>query len=329
MARMRLDQPAIDGIVERVLSRADFFAEYWGKRPIHVPGAALDCVGLYGTDDFLHDLASCQPSPYLLIGVRDGERDYSHPTTTEQLRSGVENGAVAPMRISRTWHEPDAPANWDWMRALFGSLCRAASMIYMSPPRSENVDLFLAGPRSHLGVHYDSSHTFTLQLSGERKWVVEESFSLEERLAATRHPEYSVNDDLSFEGATVEFTLRAGDVLYVPAYCIHGVSGVSWSVSLGLGLRAFNEIDFLAHLLETIERTKYLEYPPVESLPESAGERHVQAKMELLKRVRALLKQLEMAAVGKVMAPLNLPATLAPLDPMPSGGSSRLDRVSG
>jgi ribosomal protein L16 Arg81 hydroxylase len=325
---MKLNQRALDAIVDRMLSSKDFFTEYWGKRPVHVPGAGLDCVGLYDTEDFLTDLAASQPSPYLLIGVRDGERAYSHPKTAEELRSGVKDGAVAPLRISRKWHGPDMPANWAWMRALFGGVSRAASMIYMSPPRSENVDLFLAGPRSHLGVHYDTSHTFTLQLSGERRWVVEDAVRLEERLVTARDPDFSVNADLSFVGPTQEFTLQPGDVLYVPAYCIHGVSGMTWSVSLGLGLRAFNEVDFVGHLLEIIERTKYLEYPPVDSFPESVGERHVQAKMELLRRVRTLLTQLEMAALGKVMAPLRLPETLAPLDSEPLDHPAHLDRVS-
>jgi len=315
MTRMKIDQRALDVTVEKMLSPKDFFTEYWAKRPVLVTGAGSDCIGQYDIDDFLNDLIATQAPPYLLISVRDGRRVYASPMTREEVRSEVEAGGVAPMRISRIWHEDRLSSNWIWMRALFGSLCRAVSMIYLGPPRSENVDLFLAGPKSHLGVHYDTSHTFTLQLFGERKWLVEDTVRLENKLAIERDPNFSPNLDLKLVGPTREFTLRPGDALYVPAYCVHGVSGMSWSVSLGLGLRAFNEIDLLARLLETFEHAKYAEYPPIESLPESLGEPHVEAKAELLRRVRALLKQLEMAAAASVLVPLRLPDTLAPLKP--------------
>lgn len=324
---MKIDQRALDATVNKILSPKDFFTEYWGKRPVMVAGAGLACAGRYDIDNFLTDLTATQQAPYLLVAVRDGERTYADPMTAEEVRSEVAAGGVAPMRISRTWHEPDIPASWVWMRALFGSLCRAASMIYLNPARSENVDLFLAGPKSHLGVHYDTSHTFTLQLSGERKWKVEDAVRLGDRLAAERDPDFSPNADLGFVGPTREFTLRPGDVLYVPAYCVHGVTGISWSVSLGLGLRAFNEIDFVGRLLEIFESTKYATYAPVETLPESLGERHAAAKRELLKRVRALLKQLEIVAVGSVLAPLRLPDTLSPLKTDPPRASAKRRRV--
>jgi ribosomal protein L16 Arg81 hydroxylase len=317
---MTIDQHSLNDIVARMISPKEFFSEYWGKRPVYLPKAALECIGLYSTEDFLRD-AIAGATSLLAISVERNERAYARPKTREELYSAVEAGGVAPVRISQYWHEPGAPANWAWMRALFGTLCRAASMIYMSPPRSENVDLFFAGPRSHLGVHYDTSHTFTVQLSGQRKWVVEDAVRLDEKLANARDPDFSPNDELPIVGTTIEVTLQPGDALYVPAYCVHGVTGVTWSVSLGLGLRAFNEIDFVARLLEVAERTSYIEFPPVESFPASTGELHVQAKLEFLKRVRALLKQLEAAAVGSVMAPLRLPETLAPLD------SARFDSV--
>jgi ribosomal protein L16 Arg81 hydroxylase len=157
------------------------------------------------------------------------------------------------------------------------------------------------------------THVFTLQLSGERRWLVEREVLLEQTLAAARDPSFCREKESTFAGPAVEFVLRPGDAFYVPACCVHGVTGVSWSLSLSLGLRAFNEVDFVVRLLENFERAKCLDYAPLDSLPESVGERHVQAKINLLRRVRALLEQLEGAAKDAAMTPLHLPETLSPL----------------
>jgi ribosomal protein L16 Arg81 hydroxylase len=315
MQQATLDQNTLDAIVEKMLAPGDFFGDYWAKRPVHIPGAGAACIGTYDVDSVLADVVAARPGPHLVIGVQDGSRIYSHPTTAEDIRAEVEKGGVAPVRLSEFWHRPDIPQNWLWLRALYGALCRSTAMLYMSPTRTENVDLFLAGPTSHLGVHYDTSHTFTLQLFGERKWVIEAKPDLAARITRARMPDFDPDREVALDGETIEVTLHAGDALYVPAYAVHGVSSTGWSISIGLGLRAYNEVDFLSHILESLESARYIDYPPVETYPEQAGERHEQAKMELLRKVRHLLKQLEMTAVGALTAPLRLPDTLGPIDP--------------
>ena len=71
------------------------------------------------------------------------------------------------------------PGGWPEFRRLFGSPRRAAAMYYMTPARSEDVDLFVAGPGSCLGTHFDRTEVFNLQLCGERRWIFEERRSLE------------------------------------------------------------------------------------------------------------------------------------------------------
>lgn len=311
---MMIDQDALDAIVEKMLSPTDFFTDVWAKRPVYIPGAAVACVGLYDVEKHLEDVFAAQPGAHLVIGVKDGLRVYSHPRTADEIRCEIEKGGVAPLRVSELWHKDRIPQNWIWLRALYGSLCRSVAMLYMSPTRTENVDLFLAGPTSQLGVHYDTSHTFTLQLFGERKWVIETRPDIDARLRRARMPDFDPDRELALEGERLEVTLRAGDALYVPAYAVHGVSSIGWSISVGLGLRAFNEVDFLSHILESLESARYVDFPPLETYPAQAGELHEQAKMELLRRVRLLLRQLEMTSIGTLMAPLRLPETLDPIE---------------
>jgi 50S ribosomal protein L16 3-hydroxylase len=306
------NENALDRVIHRMLgdSVPSFFSEFWGKKPLYVPGAGLDYAGFYAVDGFLADLAATQPLPYLSVGVRDGKRHFKKHETTDELRAGVQEGGVSAMKLSKFWHRPPTPERITWARALFGSLCRAASMVYMGPNRSEDVDLFLAGPHSQLGTHFDTTEVFTLQLFGERKWLVDAECHVEDTLNLYKAPGWQPAKEVGFRGKTVEFTLRPGDALYVPAYAIHRVTGVSWSVSLSLGLRAFNEIDFVESVLEMIKMSKYAEYKPALSLPAAVGDAHVEAKLALIRNVRTLLEQVEMTATGFVMGPLKLPPTL-------------------
>jgi len=311
------DADALDGLVERMLggSLRSFFAEYWGRKPLYIPGAGTDYAGFYDPPSFLSDLTATQPVPYLSVGVRDGKRYFQKHETAEELRAGVEEGGVSAMKLSKFWHKLPIPDRISWARAVFGSLCRAACMIYMNPGRSEDVDLFLAGPHSQLGTHFDTTEVFTLQLYGERKWVVDRECVVEASLNLSKSPDWQPAKEIGFQGETLEFTLRPGDALYVPAYAVHQVTGVGWSVSLSLGLRAFNEIDLVESILSTIRLTQYAEYRPALSLPASMGETHTQAKLALITNARALLDKVQMLAAGFVLSPPKLPPAFARPEP--------------
>jgi len=310
-----------DATIERMFgsSSSEFFSQYWNKRPLYIPGACMNFADIYDVDDFLTDLVATHPAPYKGVSAHVGVRDFTlHPTIAE-LRTAIADGAVASMKLNRFWHGPAVPREWTTFRALFGSLSKAVMMLYMGPSRSEDVDLFLAGPHSQLGSHYDTTHVFTVQIFGERKWQVDNEVHLNDVIGLLRQPGWNPAKEVEHPGATSEFTLRAGDAFYVPAYAVHKVTGVSWSVSLSLGLRAFNEIDVVEHLIDMIRATKFPDYRPLVALPETQGEAVIEAKLELIQRVRKLLKDIEMAAIGQILAPLNLPTTL---DSASDSGSS-------
>ena len=101
--------------------------------------------------------------------------------------------------------------------------------------------------------------------------------------------------------------MGAGDALYVPAYAIHRVVGVSWAVSLSMGLRVYNEIDVVEHLLGLIRQSSYMRYPPLPAFPETMDVEHAAAKSEMLRRVRALLAEVEGVALASLLQPTQLP----------------------
>lgn len=316
LAEPRLDQATLDAVILDALGGevATFVRGYWAKRSLYRPGACAPCAQAYGVDNYIADIAAAYPAPFAAISVREGERVYSLQPTTAALREAIAGGAVSSMKISRKWHQPGAPNDWRWQRALFGALTRALGMVYLGPERTEDVDLFFAGPRSALGRHYDTTHVFTMQLVGERRWVVDREARYDDVMACTRAPGWTPAVEIPFMTDTEEFVLKPGDALYVPAYAVHEVSGVTWSVSLSLGLRAFNEMDVLSHLLDVAQLTRYTSYPPLASAPGATPQENAAALQEMLARCRRLLRQLDIAAQSMSRAGLRLPATLAPLD---------------
>jgi ribosomal protein L16 Arg81 hydroxylase len=304
------DVAELDRLIERMLGDTEtFFSKYWRKEPHFAPGAAAALRHGYDVEQFLADMVATQSVPYLSVGARDGNRYFTKHETAQSLRDSVGEGGVCAVKMSKIWHG-QMPPSWGWMRALFGSLCRRASMLYLSPGRTEDVDMFLAGPNSQLGTHFDTTDVFTLQLFGERKWTVDQDTRVDQVLGFSRSPDWYPAKEIDFTGPTREFTLRPGDALYVPAYSVHRVTGVTWSVSLSLGLRAFNELDVVEQLLETIRLTSYPDFRPLASVPESVLDAHVDAKLGLVHRVRALLQKLEAVTVLRAAAPLAVPETL-------------------
>ena len=306
-----IDSAKLDAVSERIVGDPTvFFREHWRRRPLYAPGAGIELRNHYGVEEFLSDLVDTQPTPYISVSTCEGQRFFAKHSTAEELRAGILAGGVCAIKASKLWHR-SPPASWLWMRALFGSLCRRVAMMYMTPARSEDVDIFLAGPTSCLGTHFDTTDVFTLQLYGERKWVLEEHTNVERILQTARSPGWYPAREIEFGGPTYEVTLEPGDALYAPAYGVHRVTGVSWSVSLSLGLRAFNEIDIVEHLLEALRLTSYMEFPPLVPAAEPTGEIYAEAKLQTMQRIRVLLSKVEGLALATLLASLKLPATLA------------------
>jgi ribosomal protein L16 Arg81 hydroxylase len=279
-----------ENVIKDVLPE-NFAQEYWGRKPHFQPGGAKAlCVHGYDVDAFLRDLALVQAPPFVTARLCADGREFARHATLQELRAAVEAGGVASIKLSDVWLRGAGPETLRWMRALFDALRDAVCMTYLDPMRSEDTDLFLAGPRSQIGAHVDATHVFTFQLFGERAWTIEQDVALDARLRAARAPGYNRNCEAPLNGPTTNVVLRPGDALYVPAYAVHRVTGVDWSVALSLGLRCINEIDVVAHLLDQLPAHVA---PPVPTAPVTAGDAHVAAKIELAQRLRKLVARLD------------------------------------
>jgi ribosomal protein L16 Arg81 hydroxylase len=258
------------------LTSDDFFDRHWLRRPFFHAGGAPDLAGLYGVEDFLCDLALVQAPPFVSARLQDGARVFARSATTAELRTAVAAGGVAAIKLSRFWRRA-SPPRWTWMRDLFDALCRQVCMVSLDPERTEDADLFLAGPNSGFGAHFDATHVFTFQLFGERAWRVEAECGGEAQIADLRAASGDRIREAPIREPTIDIVLRPGDILYVPAYAVHRVSGVGWSIALSLGLRAINEFDVVKTLLDRAEQA------PSASSP---------SRLDMASRLRALVARL-------------------------------------
>jgi hypothetical protein len=284
---MAPSQLELQSIVRNVLTDG-FARDNWSRRPCFRPGAAAALAARnYDADAFLGDLCATQSPPFVTARLHDGHREFALHETAQELLEAVAAGGVAAIKLSRFWRDAAGLSGWNWMRTLFECLRDTLCVPYLDPSRSEDTDLFFAGPRSEIGAHIDATHVFTFQLSGSRAWEIEEEVRLDERRLTV---DYARARETTLRGPTIRVTLRPGDALYVPAYAAHRVTGVDRSVALSLGLKCFNEIDVVAHLLD---RSPLAFSAPVTTAPASRGDAHIAAKIDLARRLRSLLAQLD------------------------------------
>lgn len=284
---MAPSQFELQSIVQNVL-KDGFAQENWGHKPCFRPGAAAALAARnYDADAFLGDLCVTHSPPFITARLHNGHREFARHETAHELLEAVTAGGVAAIKLSRFWHEAAGLNSWNWMRRLFVCLRDTLRVAYLDPSRSEDTDLFFAGPRSEIGAHIDATHVFTFQLFGSRAWEIEEEVRLDERRLTV---DYARAREATLRGPTIRVTLRPGDALYVPAYTAHRVTGIDRSVALSIGLKCFNEIDVVAHLLD---RSPHAFSAPVTIAPASRGDAHIAAKIDLARRLRALIAQLE------------------------------------
>lgn len=157
---------------------------------------------------------------------------------------------VDPMRVARLFaegatvifgglhdrHEP--------VRRLCTAVSQRASLktqanIYLTPPHSQGFD-----------AHWDTHDVFVLQIEGTKEWRIYDG--------GPEHPLGGQKFDPEKHSAgavTDEFTLRAGQILYIPRGVMHAAAAtddVSLHITLGVICYTWSELlsDCLAELLE-------------------------------------------------------------------------------
>ncbi len=243
------------------LSPSQFLADYWQKKPCLIHQAFTDLKPLLDGDD-LAGLACDEMAESRLISGQFEAADW-------QVRHGpfTESDFAALPETNWTLLVQDVEKHYAPLQTLLQQFS------FIPNWRLDDLMISYAASGGSVGPHVDQYDVFLLQAEGTRRWQIAESFSPElladSPLNVLRHftPEQ-------------EWTLVAGDMLYLPPNVAHhGVAlepGMTWSI----GARAPSAADLLQGLGEWLAFTddeggRYAD-PQLEP-PQRAGEINPQA----------------------------------------------------
>jgi 50S ribosomal protein L16 3-hydroxylase len=218
------------------LSRAEFLRRHWQKKPLLARGALSEYAGAI-TREELFELASREDMESRLVYRARNVYEVRHgPFTRSDLERLPRSGWTLLVQGVERAHRAAAR-----LLQLFAFIGHA---------RLDDVMVSYAAPGGGVGPHVDSYDVFLVQGSGERRWGVSAQRDLDLvqgaplKLLSNFRPEQ-------------EWTVAAGDVLYLPPDRAHdGVAlGDCMTYSIGFRAPAAQELgsrflDFLQDRLE-------------------------------------------------------------------------------
>ena len=211
---------AINGLLGG-LSAAIFLRKYWQKKPLLVRQAVGGFQGLLSRAEL-----------FALAGRDDVEsRLVSHARGRWTLAQGPFRAADLKSLPARDWTLLVQGVNLH-VAAADALLRRFAFIPYA---RLDDVMVSYAVPGGGVGPHVDSYDVFLLQGKGRRRWQV--SSSMSRQRDQTLDPTLPVKLLTRFR-PEAEYTLNAGDMLYLPPACAHDGVAVDVCTTYSIGFRA-------------------------------------------------------------------------------------------
>jgi 50S ribosomal protein L16 3-hydroxylase len=212
-----------------------FLRDYWQKRPLLVRGAFPDFRDPLTPND-LAGLA-CEELALARLVIHDSRRD------RWTLRNGPFNDADFANLPTRDWTVLVQDVDkWDSDVADL-----PARFAFLPDWRIDDVMVSYAVDQGSVGAHVDQYDVFLLQGLGQRRWQI----STDPR--APRDFRDDVELKLLREFApTHEWTLRAGDMLYLPPGVPHHGVAVGECLTYSIGMRAPSQSELLIDFAESL-----------------------------------------------------------------------------
>jgi ribosomal protein L16 Arg81 hydroxylase len=220
-----------------------FLAEYWGKRPLHIPGAAEKFARLLDHKEFVRASGRADA----LQAYKANKERTGHAAIVAIRPHQIKALYAAGFTICAKGLEKGAPV-----------LIALAHQMKKELHYTGTVDFraYLSGHASGATLHFDARHATTLQLEGKKIWrfAAAPSMAFPPRNATleANAVEYANADplprvrDLGLEPPLAavppdlelrEVTLRRGDVLYLPPGTWHSAQAIGHSLAVNM---AFN-----------------------------------------------------------------------------------------
>lgn len=227
-------------------SRDEFLSQFFRpERPVIITGALSDwpCAQAWSPEYLARNFAD-HPLPVEVLGDdRAGDSFYYRANCRVQdmeLQRFLDVAETAGARVYMT-QIPTSKLT-PRLRDDIGRLD------YLPARVTERKELFWMGPPSaRSALHYDASHNFVAQIFGSKQWTIFPR--VERRLLYLPSAELGHFSPVNVErpdleryplyqqAHPIEFTLNAGEVLFLPSRWPHYVRGVDFTITLNLFFR--------------------------------------------------------------------------------------------
>ena len=215
------------------LKPSEFLAEYWQKKPLLIKNAIPDFAGLLSPDD-LAGLACEEDVQSRIAQIKSGKWTMKNGPFEEATFNKLPNKDWTLLVQSVNHHVPEAAD----LLAQFDFIPHA---------RLDDLMVSYAPDGGGIGAHVDSYDVFLLQGSGRRNWKISSQHDLtlieDAPLKILKHfkPEQ-------------EWTLEAGDMLYLPPQIAHCGTAVGENcMTYSIGFRAPKQHELMHEFLSYLQ----------------------------------------------------------------------------
>jgi 50S ribosomal protein L16 3-hydroxylase len=214
------------------LSASEFLRRHWQKKPLLVRNALREYAGAFTREELF------------ALAQRDDVESRIVQRTRERWR--VEHGPFSSRDLRRL-------PRTGWTLLVHGvelAVSRAARLLrefaFLPYARLDDIMVSYAAPGGGVGPHFDSYDVFLVQSSGERRWRVSRQRDLELVANAPLKILKNFTPDR-------QWTVVAGDVLYLPPRYAHDGVAVGDCITCSVGFRAPATQELASRFLEFLQ----------------------------------------------------------------------------
>lgn len=233
------------------LTPAQFLRRHWQKKPLLARASLPQFAPLLTRRD-LQDMAGSADTESRLIVRKGGRWQVIHGPFTRRdfARLPARNWTLLVQGVNHV-----LPQAQDLL----------AQFAFIPYARLDDLMVSYAPPGGGVGPHFDSYDVFLLQGEGRRRWRI----SSQRDLALVPDAPLKI---LSRFRAGREWTLSAGDMLYLPPRCAHDGVALDECITYSIGFRAPSAQDLCGRFLEFLQDR--LDAPQLYTDPQLKPTRH-------------------------------------------------------
>jgi ribosomal protein L16 Arg81 hydroxylase len=261
------------------LTPEEFFRDYHGKKPVHIPGTPdkLASVMDWGMVSSLLSQSGLWSSKSLQL-VLDTKildpQDYCRPAIDREGREAM----MADLEKVGTWLRRGASLVCNDIDSLTPGLKAAANALEQGLGGKAQGNLYCSWQAHQaFGSHFDTHDVYALHVTGEKAWRIYQRH-FEDPIANPFFKSLGQDFHDKHKGpVSLEVTMKPGDVLYLPRGWYHdALASAQTSVHIAFGLTSVIGLDLISMLFERAVQDplfrRTVPSPAPESKPESKSE---------------------------------------------------------